>query len=60
MGKSLWASKTLWFNGLTMLATGIGFVSTNLAAQPTIVATLVLVQALCNIVLRFMTAEPLK
>ncbi len=58
MGKSIFLSKTLWFNGLSMLATGAGFLSGSLAAHPEIVTVLVIVQALANIVLRFVTVEP--
>ena len=60
MGKSIFLSKTLWFNGLSLLATGAGFLSGNLSAHPEIVTALVLIQALANIVLRLVTKEPVK
>ncbi len=58
MGKSFLASKTLWFNGLSLVATGAGFLSGNLSAHPEIVTALVIIQALANILLRMVTTQP--
>jgi hypothetical protein len=55
MIKSIFASKTLWVNGLTLVATGTGFFAGSLSSHPDLVCWLVLAQAVANILLRFMT-----
>lgn len=59
MGKSKWLSKTLWFNGLTLVTTSAGWLAGTLSSYPEVVAGLVLTQALVNIILRFVTKEPI-
>ncbi|MFA5345369.1 MAG: hypothetical protein WC315_03765 [Candidatus Omnitrophota bacterium] len=58
MTKSIFASKTLWVNTISLVATGTGFFAGALTAHPDLVCWLVLIQAAANIVLRFMTKEP--
>lgn len=53
--KSIFASKTLWVNGLTLVATGTGFFAGSLSSHPDLVCWLVLAQSVANILLRFMT-----
>jgi len=55
MFKNILASKTLWVNGVTLVATGTGFFAGALSSHPDLVCWLVLVQAVANILLRFMT-----
>jgi hypothetical protein len=55
--KKWFASKTLWINAITLLATSAGWLAGMLSAYPEVVAGLVLVQALVNIVLRLITTE---
>lgn len=60
--KSPLASKTLWLN-LIVLAAGVaGFVAGHdaIAEWPQIAAALVALQGGLNIVLRFMTTQPIK
>lgn len=52
-------SKTIWVNGVTLIATGTEFFAGSLTSHPDLVAWLVLVQAIANIALRFMTKTPL-
>lgn len=58
MTKSFLTSKTLWLNTISLIATGTGFASGALTSYPDLVCWLVLIQAAANIVLRFMTKEP--
>lgn len=58
MSKSFWTSKTLWVNGITLLATGTGFFAGALSAHPDLVCWLVLVQAVANLILRWVTKVP--
>ncbi|GMU26103.1 MAG: hypothetical protein AMXMBFR16_10080 [Candidatus Uhrbacteria bacterium] len=59
MVKSFLLSKTLWVNVLSLVGTGAGFASGELAARPELVAALVIVQAVANIILRLVTKQPL-
>lgn len=59
MGKSIFLSRTMWFNGLSIVATGAGFFSGSLSAYPEVVTALVIIQAIANIALRFITVEPI-
>jgi hypothetical protein len=53
--KSIFASKTIWLNAVTMVATGAGFFAGSLSSHPDLVCWLVLIQSLANVVLRLMT-----
>jgi hypothetical protein len=57
MTKSFLASKTLWVNAITFVATGTGFFAGALTSHQDLVCWLVLIQAAANIVLRFLTKE---
>jgi hypothetical protein len=59
MGKSKWVSKTLWVNTLVLIGTGAGWMAGSLSSYPEVVAGLVIAQALVNILLRFVTVEPI-
>lgn len=56
--KTFLASKTIWVNGLTLLATGTGFFAGSLSSYPTAVCWLVVLQSIANLILRFMTKTP--
>jgi len=55
--KPFWKSKTIWVNGLTLLAGIIGYVAGHdlIADNATLIAALVAAQGLVNTVLRFAT-----
>lgn len=53
--KSIFASKTIWLNAVTMVATGAGFFAGSLSSHPDLVCWLVLIQSLANVVLRLIT-----
>ena len=57
--KSWFASKTIWFNILTAVATVTSWAMGALASNPWLVVTLFTVNSLVNIALRFMTATGL-
>jgi hypothetical protein len=59
MNKSFLTSKTLWVNATTLVATATGFFAGSLSSHPDLVCWLVLVQAVANIVLRWLTKEPI-
>lgn len=48
-------SKTMWFNVLSLVAGGSGYVAGAMSAHPTLVCILVIVQAVGNLVLRKFT-----
>lgn len=58
--KSIIASKTIWVNTLILIGTGAGWMAGSLSSYPEVVAGLVIAQALVNIILRFVTTEPVK
>jgi hypothetical protein len=58
MTKGFLTSKTLWINTISLVATGTGFFAGALTSHPDLVCWLVLIQAAANIMLRFMTKEP--
>jgi len=53
--KPFWQSKTIWVNGLALVGAGSGWLAGTLTSYPEVVASLVIAQALVNIVLRFVT-----
>jgi len=59
MGKSKYLSKTIWVNTLVLIGTGAGWMAGSLSSYPELVAGLVIAQALVNILLRFVTKEPI-
>ena len=62
MGKSVLASKTVWFNLLVLAAGVVGFVGAHevIAQYHQVVAILAAVQGGLNIVLRLITTQPIK
>lgn len=56
--KSVFASKTMWVNGLALVATGTGIFAGTLSSYPTAVAWLVVIQSLANLLLRLTTKTP--
>lgn len=59
--KPFWQSKTVWLNALTLLVAVIGFVAAHplIVAHPQWVAGLVAVQAVVNVILRFVSTDQL-
>jgi hypothetical protein len=57
--KSFWKSKTIWVNGLTLLAGLIAYASGSevMTDYPAVIAALVAVQGAVNVALRFVTWE---
>jgi hypothetical protein len=60
--KSPLASRTVWLNGLILAAGVVGFIAGHDVIQdmPQLVAALVAAQGALNIVLRFLTSEPIQ
>lgn len=58
--KPWYASKTMWFNILTILGTGTGWALNYLTPFPWVVVGLVIAQAGINIALRFVTKKAIK
>lgn len=58
--KNWFASKTIWFNVLTGVATVTSWAMGALASNPWLVVTLFTVNSLVNIALRFMTVTGIK
>jgi hypothetical protein len=61
MKKKATASKTVWVNVMTLVVGTIGFVAGHdvIADYPSVVAALVAAQGVVNVVLRFLTWEPI-
>lgn len=57
--KPWWKSKTLIFNGLTIVGVGISWLLSYLTPYPLLVVSLVIVQAVINLILRFTTKTKL-
>lgn len=53
--KSIFASKTIWLNAVTMIATGAGFFAGSLSSHPDMVCWLVMIQSIANVILRLTT-----
>lgn len=62
MGKSLYSSKTIWANLLTLVAGVVGYVVGQEFIQDnaSLMAILIAIQGAVNIVLRFVTTVPIK
>lgn len=58
--KKWWKSKTLIFNGLTIVGVGISWLLSYLTPYPLLVVSLVIVQAVINLILRFTTKKAIK
>lgn len=60
--KSIFQSKTLWLNAVTVVAAVVGFLAAHpvIAAHPQWVAGLVAAQAVVNILLRLVTDTPIR
>lgn len=55
MIKNIFSSKTLWFNAVSLAATGTSIAAGTLSAYPNLTAWLVLFNAAANIILRLLT-----
>jgi hypothetical protein len=53
--KSMFASRTVWFNLLTLVVGGASYGAGALSAYPELVCALVIIQAIGNLVLRRIT-----
>jgi hypothetical protein len=53
--KTLWQSKTVWFNVLSLVIGGAGYGAGALSAYPEVVCALVIIQAIGNLILRRVT-----
>lgn len=60
--KKWWQSKMIWVNALTVLVGVVGYVAGHnvIREYPELVAVLVAIQGGINVVLRFVTGEPIK
>jgi hypothetical protein len=60
--KSRWASKTLWVNGLAILAGGLAYLVGQefIQNQESLLAMLIAFQGGVNVILRFWTTKPIK
>jgi hypothetical protein len=60
--KSCWKSKTIWLNGIVLATAVAGFLTTHeiVREHPVVVAVLVVLQAVGNLVLRFVSSTPVK
>ena len=59
--KPFWKSKTVWVNGLTLLASGLTMFATSESLDPKIVGYITgLALPIVNVFLRFVTKEPIK
>ncbi len=58
--KSIFASKTIWFNALALVGTSLGWIAGNLSVAPHVVFFLVLFQSIVNLVLRLTTKTEVK
>jgi len=59
--KSKWESKTIWVNGLALIATIAGFAGLDLGLSEEVQAEIAVgIVAVVNIVLRFVTKTPIK
>lgn len=58
--KSVFASKTMWVNVITVLAGVLGYVAGHevIADNASVVAALIAIQGGVNVVLRFLTWQP--
>lgn len=59
--KKSWQSKTVWLNAVTLAVAVAGFLTTNdlIKQHPVAVATLVVLQSVGNLILRFATTKGL-
>ena len=62
MGKTVWTSKTVWANIITLIAGTVGYVAGHelIADQATLMSILLAVSGGLNIVLRLITSQPIK
>lgn len=60
--KSMWTSKMVWVNMLTLCAGVVGYMAGHdvIAEYPAIMAAMVAVQGAVNVALRFVTWQPIK
>ena len=60
--KSMWTSKMVWVNVLTLCAGVVGFIAGHdvIVEYPAIMAVMVAVQGAVNVALRFVTWQPIK
>lgn len=60
--KSMWTSKTIWINGLMLCAGVIGYLVGDdlIRDNESLLALLVAVQGGVNVILRFVTTQPIK
>ena len=60
--KSMWKSRTIWVNGLVLCAGIVGYLVGDdlIKDNEGLLALLVAVQGAVNVILRFVTTEPIK